>query len=111
MRPVTTPGAGANFAAQQEEVTIAEKAQQSLDKAIKAMLPDALKASGEFVTKVENAVKNAASFEELEGMLVSLLAPSMQPDALESLLIRAMTAAAGHGAASVQAEADEDGQA
>ena len=42
---------------------------------------------------------------------MSLLAPSMQPDALESLLIRAMTAAAGHGAASVQAEADEDGQA
>lgn len=111
VRPATTPGAGANFSAQQEEVTIAEKAQRNLDAAIKKMLPDALKASTEFVKKVENAIKDAASFEELEGSLVSLLAPSMQPDALESLLIRALTAAAGHGAASVQAEVDGDGQA
>ena len=48
-------------------------------------------------------------YEELEEALAALLSPSMAPDALESFLARAMTAAAGHGAASVQMEAEEDG--
>ena len=88
--------------------TLAEKAQRHLDAAIKTMLPDALKASREFVTEVENAVKDAKNFDDLQDALVELLAPSMTPDALEGFLARAMTAAAGHGAASVQAEVEED---
>ena len=108
VRPVTVSGAGANFSAQQEEVTIAEKAQRNLDVAIKAMLPDVLKANGDFVKKVENAIQSATSFDDAELALVELLAPRMEPDELERLLARAMTAAAGHGAAAVQAEVDED---
>ena len=73
------------------------------------MLPAALKSSRGFVTQVENEVRRAKSYEELEEALAVLLSPSMAPDALESFLARAMTAAAGHGAASVQAEAEEDG--
>lgn len=101
------PGASMNFAAQPEE-TLAERAQKNLDAAIKKMLPAALKSSRGFVTQVENAVKSAKSFDDLQDALVELLSPSMTPDALESFLARAMTAAAGHGAASVQAEAEED---
>ena len=98
----------ADFAAPADRETLADKAQKNLDAAIKKMLPDALKSSRKFVTEVENAVREAKSFDELEEALAELLAPSMQPDALESFLAGAMTAAAGHGAASVQAEADED---
>lgn len=106
----TPPGPDANFAAPPEAKpeVLAEKAQRHLDAAIKTMLPDALKASREFVTEVENAVKDAKSFDDLQDALVELLAPSMTPDALEGFLARAMTAAAGHGAASVQAEVEED---
>ena len=106
--PAPTPGPGANFAAPAESAILAEKAQANLDAAIKTMLPDALKASREFVTEVENAVTSATSFDDLQDALVELLAPSMAPDALESFLARAMTAAAGHGAAAVQAEVEED---
>ena len=100
---------GADFAAPKDRDSLAEKAQANLDAAIRKMLPDALRASSAFVTEIENAVKTAASFDELQDALVELLAPTMAPDALESFLARALTAAAGHGAASVQAEADEDG--
>lgn len=85
-----------------------ERAQKNLDTAIKKMLPDALKSSRKFVTEVENAIRKAESFDDLQDALVELLSPSMKPDALESFLARAMTAAAGHGAASVQTEAEED---
>ena len=37
-----------------------------------------------------------------------LLAPSMTPEALETFLARAMTAAAGLGMTAVRAEEDED---
>ena len=50
-------------------------------------------------------------YEELEEALAALLSPSMAPDALESFLARAMTAAAGHGASAVAAEAEEDADA
>ena len=106
--PAPTPGPGANFAAPAESAILAEKAQANLDAAIKTMLPDALKASREFVTEVENAVTSATSFDDLQDALVELLAPSMAPDALESFLARALTAAAGHGAAAIQAEVEED---
>ena len=113
--PAPTPGPGANFAAPPEAKpteakpeVLAEKAQANLDAAITNMLPAALKSSRAFVTEVENAVTSATSFDDLQDALVELLAPSMAPDALESFLARAMTAAAGHGAAAVQAEAEED---
>ena len=57
------------------------------------------------VTRVSLGVQ---SFDDAELALVELLAPRMEPDELERLLARAMTAAAGHGAAAVQAEVDED---
>ena len=85
VRPVTTPGTGANFSAQQEEVTIAEKAQHSLDEAIKAMLPDVLNTSGDFIKKVENAIQSATSLDEAELALVELLAPRMPGQPLVSL--------------------------
>lgn len=106
--PVGLCPPGVDMSAEREEVMLAETAQRHLDAAIKTMLPDALTASREFVTEVENAVKGAKSFDDLQDALVELLAPSMTPSALESFLARAMTAAAGHGAASVQAEADDD---
>ena len=101
--------AGAEFAAPAaKKATLAEKAQDHLETAIAAMLPKALKASGEFVTQLENRIRKAGSFEELESALVDLLAPAMSPDALESFMARAMTAAAGHGAAAVSAEVEAD---
>ena len=89
--------------------TTVEKAQGNLDAAIVKMLPAALKSSRDFVTQVENEIRAAKSYEDLEEALAALLSPSMTRDALESFLARAMTAAAGYGAASVQAEGDEDG--
>ena len=74
------------------------------------MLPTALKSSRDFVTQVENEIRAAKSYEDLEEALAALLSPSMTRDALESFLARAMTAAAGYGAASVQAEGEEDGE-
>ena len=87
----------------------AEKAQSRLDAAIVKMLPRALRASADFVTKLENEIRAAKSYEDLEEALVALLSPSLSSDALESFLARAMTAAAGLGAAAVQAEGEEDG--
>jgi len=104
---VPTTGTGVNFSAPSNK-SLAEKAQANLDEAIKKMLPDALKASSGFVTEVENAIRNADSFDDLQDSLVELLAPSMTPGELETFLARAMTAAAGHGAASVNTETDED---
>lgn len=108
----TTPpegAAGTDFAAPAgRKATTAEKAQDNLDAAIVRMLPGALRASTAFVTKLENEIRTARSYEELEEALGVLLSPSMTPDALESFLARAMTAAAGFGAAAVQAEVDTD---
>lgn len=108
----TTPpegaATGANFAAPADRETLADKAQKNLDAAVGKLLPAALRASAEFVTEVENTVKAAKSFDELEEALAELLAPSMKPDELERFLARALTAAAGHGAGAVQGEAEED---
>ena len=106
-----TPEGNANFAAPAGgKKTTAERAQDRLDAAIVKMLPAALKSSRAFVTQVENEIRAAKSYEELEEALAALLSPSMTMDALESFLARAMTAAAGYGAASVQAEGEEDGE-
>lgn len=112
-QPPELSGPALNFAARpdtHQKEALVERAQKNLDTAIKKMLPDALKSSREFVAEVENAIRKAESFDDLQDALVELLSPSMTPDALESFLARAMTAAAGHGAASVHAEAEEDGR-
>ena len=107
----TTQEGGVDFAAPSgRKKTTAEKAQGNLDAAIVKMLPAALKSSRDFVTQVENEIRAAKSYEDLEEALAALLSPSMTRDALESFLARAMTAAAGYGAASVQAEGEEDGE-
>ena len=104
-----TRGGIADFAAPSGRMSPAEMAQSRLDAAIVKMLPRALRASADFVTKLENEIRAAKSYEDLEEALVALLSPSLSPDALESFLARAMTAAAGLGAAAVQAEGEEDG--
>ncbi len=96
----------ADFAAPGGKRHPAEKAQAALDKAIVAMLPRALGANRQFTARIEKAVKNADSYEELEDALAALLSPSLAPDKLEDVLACAMTAAAGFGACAVQAEAD-----
>jgi phage gp29-like protein len=85
---------------------LAEEAQKRLDAAIKKIMPEALKASGKFINKLEKAVKEAESPDQLELALVDLLAPSVAPSEMEDLLARVMTAAAGFGAAAVRAEAE-----
>ena len=103
--------AGANFAAPvAQKTTTAEKAQANLDAAIVKMLPGALKSSAEFVTRLENEIRAARSYEDLEEALGVLLAPSMTPEALETFLARAMTAAAGLGMTAVRAEEEEDAE-
>ena len=103
--------AGANFAAPAaKKATTAEKAQANLDAAIVKMLPGALKSSAEFVTRLENEIRAARSYEDLEESLGVLLAPSMTPEALETFLARAMTAAAGLGMTAVRAEEEEDAE-
>jgi phage gp29-like protein len=86
---------------------LAAKAQVKLEEAIGAMLPEALKANDKFLAKLEEAVENANSFDELELALAGLLSPSFTPGAFESLLARAMTAAAGFGATAVHGESEE----
>ena len=104
------PEGTADFAAPSgRRATAAEKAQANLDAAIVKMLPGALRAGADFVTKLENEIRAARSYEDLEEGLAALLSPVMAPDALESFRARALTAAAGLGATAVQAEGEEDG--
>lgn len=103
-----TEGAATDFAAPGRHFHVAENAQASLDKAITAMLPRALAANRQFTAKIEKAVKNAGSYEELEDALAALLSPTLAPDRLEDVLACALTAAAGFGACAVRAEAGED---
>lgn len=86
--------------------TLAEKAQHTLDAAIDTMLPGVRAANASFVSKLENAVGEANSFDELQLALVELLAPHVEPDALEDILARSMVAAAGFGATAVHGEGD-----
>lgn len=89
---------------------LVEHAQKGLDTAIAALLPEALTANAAFIKQLENAIEGANSFDEVQLVLADLLAPRATPSELESLLARTMTAAAGFGAAAVQAEAKEDGE-
>lgn len=96
---------GPDFAAP-DDFTSAEDAQARLDKAIDALLPDALKAGAEFCSQVENAVKSAKSFEELQLALADLLAGKVEDDDLAKLMERSMVMAAGFGAAAGKEDVD-----
>ena len=86
---------------------LAEGAQERLDAAIKKIMPGALKAGAEFTAQLEDVARRAKNPDELELLLADLLAQRAAPSELESLLARTMTAAAGFGAAAVQAEFKE----
>lgn len=105
------PEGTADFAASAaREMRMAERAQKTLDAAIVKMLPKALRESKGFVGEVEDAIHQAKSYDDLQDRLVELLAPAMTPRTLENFLACAMTAAAGHGAAAIEAEIEDDGQ-
>ena len=102
-----TPGSSSDFASP-SGASVAEKAQHNLDAAIVTMLPKAIRSSRAFVSQLEDEIRSASSYEELEETLAVLLTPSMTPDELESFLARAMTAAAGYGATAIQTETEDD---
>ena len=87
---------------------LAELAQQKLDAIIGDMLPEVVSANSEFVKQLENIVRSSSSAEELELDLALLLTDEVDPDQMEDILARAMTAAAAYGVNSVKAEAEED---
>lgn len=96
---------GPDFAAP-DDFASAEDAQARLDKAIDALLPEALKASTEFCSQVENAVVSAKSFDELQLTLADLLAGKVENTELAKLMERSMVMAAGFGAAAGKEDAD-----
>ncbi len=97
-----------DFVAPAQKMRMAEKAQLNLDAGIIKLLPKALQKSREFVARVEKAIHSAKTFDDLNDALVELAAPAMKPKQLEDFMACAMTMAAGHGAAAVEAEAAED---
>ncbi len=103
--PENPEGGESDFAAPSGSALV-EDAQARLDKAIDALLPDALKASAEFCSQVENAVESAKSFDELQLALADLLAGKVEDDDLAELMERSMVMAAGFGAASGKEDAD-----
>lgn len=102
------PAAPTSFAAPAPSLMLAEQAQGILDTSLDMLLPDVREANAQFVSQVEKAVANAESFDDMQLALVELLAPRMAPSALEDILARTMTAAAGFGATAVQGETRED---
>lgn len=96
---------GPDFAAS-DGFASAEDAQTRLDKVIDALLPDALKASAEFCSQVENAIDSAKSFDELQLELADLLAGKIEDAKLAKLMERSMVMAAGFGAAAGKEDAD-----
>jgi phage gp29-like protein len=83
---------------------LAEEAQERLDAAVELFLPEGLRANGVFLKKIKKAIAEATSFDGLQLALAELQAERAGPTELESLLARALTAAAGFGAAAVNAE-------
>lgn len=96
---------GPDFAAP-DDFASAEDTQARLDKAIDALLPDALKSSAEFCSQVENAVVSAKSFDELQLTLADLLTGKVEDDDLAKLMERSMVMAAGFGAAAGKEDVD-----
>ena len=89
-------------------VELAKQAQERIDVAILKLLPSVIKASDKIVTEIENLVKNASSFDELQLKLANIIAPQSTPQELEKILATTMLAAAGFGATAIEAEVQED---
>lgn len=96
---------GPDFASS-DDVSGPEDAQARLDKAIDALLPEALKASAEFCSQVENAVASAKSFDELQLALADLLVGKLEDSELTKVMESSMIMAAGFGAAAGKEDAD-----
>ena len=88
--------------------TLAEDAQERLDAVLAKHLPEALKTSQKFVSQVEKLVADAATFEELELELATLLSGEVEPSEFEDLMARCMSGVTGYGAAAVNAESEAD---
>ena len=88
--------------------TLAEDAQERLDAALAKHLPEALKANRNFINRLENIVNDAATFEELELDLATLLSGEVESSEFEELMAHCMSGVAGYGAAAVNAEAEAD---
>ena len=88
--------------------TLAEDAQERLDAALAKHLPEALKANRNFINRLENIVNDAATFEELELELATLLSGEVESSEFEELMAHCMSGVAGYGAAAVNAEAEAD---
>lgn len=88
--------------------TLAEDAQERLDAVLAKHLPEALKGNRKFVSQLEKSVEDAATFEELELELATLLSGEVESSEFEELMARCMSGVAGHGAAAVNAEAEAD---
>lgn len=88
------------------DASSAEDAQVRLDKAIDALLPDALKASAAFCSQVENTVASAKSFDELQLALADLLTGKVEDDEMAKVMERSLIMAAGFGAAAGKEDAD-----
>ena len=71
-------------------------------------MPEALKANRNFISRLENIVKDAATFEELELELATLLSGEVESSEFEELMAHCMSGVAGYGAAAVNAEAEAD---
>lgn len=87
---------------------LAEDAQARLDAVLAKHLPEALKTSRKLASRVEKIVADAATFEELELELATLLSGEVEPSEFEDLMARCMSGVSGYGAAAVNAEAEAD---
>lgn len=95
-------------AGQPNPAPLAVDAQLNFDEIVKETLPELVKANQRFVTELENAVSEAASFEELEYVLATMLQGRTEPEQFEAVLQRLMMSAAVYGADTVEAEVEQD---
>ena len=75
--------------------------QALVDQAIEALLPEAVRANGKLVKQIENAVRQAETWEDMQILLAELLGHDAEQDELEELLARIMLNAAAFGAHAV----------
>ena len=82
----------------------ADPAQAGIEEAITRHLPKVLAANAQFVSHLENAVRQAESWEDMQLLLAELLGPSVEASALEDLLAELMLSGAAYGRAAVHTE-------
>lgn len=81
-----------------------EDAQARIDEIARRYVPELVKANAGFVRQIENAVKEAESYEELEYLLAAVLDGQAGPDEFEDLLGALITSSAAFGANAVHNE-------